>query len=348
MGDQRGREGSPGGVPCRACGSLATEPFTVREMMFGTREAFAYRECATCGSLTIEAVPDDLVLQYPASYYTNHAKAAIAQDNAVVRAAIRTLVAHRVFRRRSRLLPIAARVTRVPKELADVAPIIADAPLRSFDDGILDVGCGAQATRLASLRKLGFRRLLGVDPFIPADTTYAGVPVRKAYLRDVVGDTFRLVMFHHSLEHVPDPLETLLDAERLLEPGGSVLIRTPITGTHLWREYGTSWVELDAPRHLVVFSLKGLQALAMRAGFEIVKTTWDSGHWEFIASEQYRRDVSMFEAASWFVDQESGGFDDAVQDEYRALARRLNSTADAGRAVIWMRRIGDPPATGVA
>ena len=38
------------------------------------------------------------------------------------------------------------------------------AGLRSFDDPILDVGCGRRATNLASLQAFGFRRLLGIDP----------------------------------------------------------------------------------------------------------------------------------------------------------------------------------------
>src|SRR3954447_7032332 len=40
------------------------------------------------------------------------------------------------------------------------------AGIDSFDDPILDVGCGWRADNLAALRKVGFRRLLGIDPFL--------------------------------------------------------------------------------------------------------------------------------------------------------------------------------------
>ena len=46
-----------------------------REMMFGTRERFDYRECPACGTLQIAAVPADLERHYPSGYYTGGAAA---------------------------------------------------------------------------------------------------------------------------------------------------------------------------------------------------------------------------------------------------------------------------------
>ncbi|HEY4633446.1 MAG TPA: class I SAM-dependent methyltransferase [Candidatus Limnocylindrales bacterium] len=332
-----GRTPRPMGVACRVCGADAgADHVEIREMMFGSRRAFGYRRCHACGSLSIDRIPDDLASWYPHDYYAFSASPSISQDPIWRRAAIRSLVGQRLFGTHGLGWSVARRIATIPTELREISPLLQDAGLTSFDDPILDVGCGAMPVRLATLRKLGFRRLTGVEPFIPRSTTFQGVPVRKGYLGDIPG-RYRLIMFHHSLEHVLDPLESMLQTADRLAPDGRCIVRTPIADGELWRRYGTDWVELDAPRHTVVFSLVGLRRLAARAGLEVVRVTWDSGHWEFIASEQYRRDIGMFEPGSWFEDESGSMFDDAAIEGFRAEARRLNAAGDAGRAAVWLR-----------
>lgn len=325
---------------CRVCGEdAAGERLSIREMMFGWREAFAYHRCPSCESLSIAVIPADLSRFYPPDYYANRARMDIVQDPAWRRLAIRLLVGRHLFRHKSAFDGLARRVADVPVELELVEPFIVGGALASFDDAILDVGCGSMPTRLAILRKLGFRRLLGIEPYIPRDTRYQGVPVQRGDLSAVDG-RFQLIMFHHSFEHVTDPFATLRQVRERLATDGRLLIRTPIVGGHFWREYGTDWVELDAPRHIIVASMVGLQRLAERAGFEVIDTHWETGDWEFIASEQYRRDIGMYEAASWFSDPTNGAFDASIVAGYRAAARRLNAAGDAGRAAVWLRPVG--------
>lgn len=110
---------------------------------------------------------------------------------------------------------------------------------------VLDVGSGAGQTLLA-LREFGFRDLLGVDPFVSSDITYAGgVRILKAEL-GAVGRDFDLVLANHSLEHVPDPRATLREIRALLKPSRYAVVRIPVLG-HAWREYGADWVQLDPP-----------------------------------------------------------------------------------------------------
>ena len=103
----------------------------------------------------------------------------------------------------------------------------------SSDDRILDVGCGTGGL-LDRLTRIGFNNLVGADPFIEADGRSAeGVPLMKADLRDVDGK-FDLIMFNHSLEHVPDPVETLKVAYGKLAAGGMCLARVPTTSSEAW------------------------------------------------------------------------------------------------------------------
>jgi hypothetical protein len=99
-------------------------------------------------------------------------------------------------------------------------------------------------------------------------------------------------MFLHSLEHVDNPLETLLSAKDLLDTNGTILIRTPIV-SFAFEKYGEFWYGIDAPRHLFIFSEHGLQLTINRAGLEIVDSYYDSTHAQFLFSEGYKNNISM-------------------------------------------------------
>ena len=208
----------------------------------------------------------------------------------------------------------------------------------SFDDPILDVGCGWRAVNLANLQKVGFRRLLGIDPFLDGDGEYEGIPLKKRSIEEQDG-AFQAITFHHSFEHVPDPAATLAAAAQRLRPGGTILIRTPVMGTWFWEKYGSAWWELDAPRHLWLHTQASLEILGRRAGLSLVDVVWDSSHLEVIASEQISRDVAWRESGSWYRDPPAG-FDDETIAGYKALVTDLNREGRAGRAGFYFRRSG--------
>jgi SAM-dependent methyltransferase len=104
---------------------------------------------------------------------------------------------------------------------------------------------------------------------------------------------FDLIIFSHSLEHVPDPIEMLRTARRKLSIGGFCLVRVPTTSSEAWETYKEDWVQIDAPRHLVIPSREGLALAAGAVGLQIEKTIDDSGVFQFMGSEQYRRDIAL-------------------------------------------------------
>ncbi len=160
------------------------------------------------------------------------------------------------------------------------------------DARILDVGCGSGGL-LDRLTRIGFNNLRGADPFIEADAVSAeGAPLMKADLSDVAGK-YDLIMFNHSLEHVPDPVATLKVASEKLAPGGMCLARVPTTSSEAWTTYRADWVQADAPRHMVIPSRQGMAMAAERAGMRVVRTFDDSNLGQFLGSEAYRRDVAV-------------------------------------------------------
>jgi SAM-dependent methyltransferase len=328
---------------CEACGTTgAFQRFTFREMLFGTRETFDYRHCPGCGLLQIVVIPADLGRHYPDEYYAGYQGA--AGSSQVAEALPSTLIQHAIRARNRWILFRKTRLTdrilrrwsphlNVPK---DDRIRIRKLGVRSFDDAILDVGCGRFPRYLLELRDLGFTNLHGVDPFLDSDVTVGDIPLRRLSIHDVTG-TFRTVMLHHSFEHVPDPGATMAAAAARLEPDGVLLIRTPVGATWFWRTFGRDWWELDAPRHLFVHTQASLEHLAAAAGLELVEIVWDTSYVELIASIQITRDIAWREAASWNLNP-PGPFDDAQIQQFRRQAIELNEAADGGRAGFYFRR----------
>jgi SAM-dependent methyltransferase len=310
-------------------------------MLFGTRERFDYLRCPNCGALRIAAVPDDLARHYPSAYYDGDVSDVLAPlprpRSPLARVAGRSRDRALLLRRGRRLARSLERwAPPVSNEVRRASAFSRRAGLRSFDDPILDVGCGRRALNLANLRKVGFRDLLGIDPFLDSDTEFAGIPLRRRSVEEQDG-SFQAVMFHHSFEHVPDPEATLRAAAGLLRDGGVILVRTPVMGTWFWERYGSDWWELDAPRHLWIHSPASLGILGRRAGLALADVVWDSTYLEVIASEQIARDIAWREPGSWYVDRPDS-VDPGTITRYRATTDELNRTGRAGRAGFYFRR----------
>jgi SAM-dependent methyltransferase len=137
---------------------------------------------------------------------------------------------------------------------------------------------------------------MGTDPFIESDLNFGnGVRVKKCFLTELARTAepaWDLIMFHHSFEHVPDQLETLQAAARLLAPNGRCVIRIPVIG-YAWKEYGTNWVQLDPPRHFFLHTEKSMELLAQHAGLRVESVEYDSNEFQFWGSELYCRGITL-------------------------------------------------------
>lgn len=75
------------------------------------------------------------------------------------------------------------------------------------------------------------------------------------------------VTMWHSLEHVPDPMETLALVRRLLRPGGVLYVCVPNLDALQSDFGGTRWCYADIPHHVTHFTPEGLATAMRRAGF---------------------------------------------------------------------------------
>lgn len=318
---------------CKICGQAGQPQIhRVREMMFGYREWFTYNECSNCGCLQIAEIPADLSKYYPADYYSftqlpgdkNYNPAQKLMKRLRDRYAIRGrgMLGKRLYR-------------RFPNE--NLLSLSGVENLRK-DARILDVGCGA-GVLLWDLRNLGFANTMGVDPFLEKELEFAnGLRIRKQTFFEV-GGTWDLIMFHHVLEHLADPIETLQHASRLLSPNGTCLIRTPTVSSYAWEHYGVNWVQLDAPRHLCIHSDKSIDLLAQQAGLKRTKTCFDSSAFQFWGSEQYCKDIPLMSDKSYMVNRATSLFSKGEIADFKTQAEKLNAEKHGDSAVYYFSRV---------
>jgi 2-polyprenyl-3-methyl-5-hydroxy-6-metoxy-1,4-benzoquinol methylase len=137
---------------------------------------------------------------------------------------------------------------------------------------LLDVGCGS-GTFLQVIKALGWQTVgLEPDPKACEFARSVGLEVHTGSLQDTTLEpaSFDAITLNHVIEHLHDPKSDLEVCLRLLRPGGTLWITTPNLGAIGHRRYGKDWLHLDPPRHLVLFTLKSLEGLIQRAGFELL------------------------------------------------------------------------------
>lgn len=271
---------------CAVCDNRAGNRLHLaREMMFGLREPFRYLECGRCGCVQLLDVPGDFAKYYPATYYSFAPESGLKA----------WLNLRRARRAHGAFSPSGWCAEQLMGRY-QAMEAIRDAAI-PMDATVLDVGCGA-GHLIRDMHDLGYRHVSGIDPFLAADVRHAnGVTVQRRSVAETHG-TYDVVMLHHAFEHMPAPAATLRDLSRLLAPGGRLLIRIPVAGSYAWRQFGVHWVNLDAPRHLFLHTAESMRLLASAAGLSVTRLTFDGNPSQFIASEQYARDIPLADPRS--------------------------------------------------
>ncbi|MCH7662299.1 MAG: class I SAM-dependent methyltransferase [Chloroflexi bacterium] len=88
--------------------------------------------------------------------------------------------------------------------------------------------------------------------------------------------SFDVVTLWDVLEHTPDPTKVLLECQRVLKPGGLLVVNYPDVDSLIGRLMGRRWVFLLSI-HLYYFTVDTIRQMLSQTGFKLVK---HRRHWQ--------------------------------------------------------------------
>jgi SAM-dependent methyltransferase len=229
---------------CKLCGCTKYEPLYRAEDHF-TQEKFNLVRCLNCTIIFTNPRPSqsELKLYYPPSYYGELGKR--------FHPAIEKFV--NIFRIR-----LAYRI---------------DAFFPNHGR-ILEIGSG-RGTLLHEMANKGWTAIGTEYSENLADWVEDSIGVRvfpTPELKDCCfpDDHFDVVLCYHVLEHLPDPIGTLKEIHRIVQPNGLLVTAVPNIGGLTARLTKNHWFGIDVPRHLFHFTPESLKCALTQNGFKII------------------------------------------------------------------------------
>lgn len=273
---------------CLICGSSQTRKvYKAKDRMFGGNKILNYFECRHCSVCFLypKLSFGELKKYYPSSKYYSYLNSNKKDFFGTIRAyLIRSYYRENFF---SRLFSF----------FVASVPAIPSAPIGK----ILDVGCGAGET-LSLLKEVGWS-VYGVD----LDKRAIGVAKKRGITAKIGGyeeiesfpqNYFDAVRLYHVIEHIGDPTAALKLIYSRLKPGGQLIMGTPNYDSTVRKMFGSFWYNLDAPRHLFLFSPENLITLGEKSGFINPHVNYFAaggilGSIQYIISEKLNKKVDL-------------------------------------------------------
>ena len=234
---------------CNLCGSQrARIIFSGPDRLHGSDDEFSVMECQECGLIYLNPRPgpNEIHRYYPADYQPFFG--AISDEPTWFRRLDRR---YGLYKRTKEVIKRAGRSGRV-----------------------LDIGC-ATGIFLEGMKERGWQPE-GVE-LSEFAANYArerfNLPVFTGTLEEAAfpGDQFDLVTMWDVIEHVPDPGDTLAEVQRILKPGGWLVLSlpNPLAWERSW--FKQFWAGWDVPRHFHLFTPKVMERYLQRAGLKFVE-----------------------------------------------------------------------------
>lgn len=154
---------------------------------------------------------------------------------------------------------------------------------------LLDIGCGGGD--LVKLMQQWGWQAEGIEPDYMAvkNARLKGLKIHHGdFLEyDFKDNTFDAILSSHVFEHIFEPVDFLKKCYRILKPGGKLCIATPNADSWQHSYFKKSWMALDAPRHLYLFSPHSMKICAKGANIKHYSVSTTSRGSAFISSASF-------------------------------------------------------------
>ena len=251
-------------MKCIVCGNDSwIFLFKANDRMLKVPGIFSEYRCKICGLVRLSPVPKNLKKYYPSKNYYSYAPSSRKSFFGWLRS---FLIEHNLLS----FVPAMPQVMQKGR--------------------ILDIGCGSGDT-LALLSGLGWETYgMDIDKRAIAAAKRRGLThVKLGTYKDLKtypDNFFDAIRLYHVIEHLDDPNFCLTLAHKKLKKGGQIIIGTPNVSSLVAKIFRDRWYNLDAPRHLYLFSPKTLTKLVKTNELKNIKISFSSaGGW--VGSVQY-------------------------------------------------------------
>lgn len=211
--------------------------------------------------LETQPVPENLDSYYESNTYISHTD---AKDN------------------------LFARIYQLVKKFTLKQKVLTLSKPKIGENKLLDLGAGT-GDFLAAAQKKGWQ-VSGIEPNLRAQKLAIEKGINLLPSFDEIGNQkFDVISLWHVLEHIPDLDTCLLELDRLLKPGGLLIIAVPNYKSWDAIKYGKFWAAYDTPRHLWHFDRQAMQFLFPKT-FLLKKTKpmWFDAFYVSLLSEKYQ------------------------------------------------------------
>lgn len=259
---------------CDLCGSQNHElVFVNKDRMFPEIEGkFKVYQCKNCGLSFLDQPCRQVLEKHYSAGYSVISDFSETRDSRKIFTLIETLY-HYVQGRKD-----ISGFSKVLKILfAPFSPFFRT--VKIVEEGrYLDVGCGIGYFPL-TMKYLGMEPN-GVEPagFDPELSKRYNLNIFNGTLDQAKfkDNYFDVISLNHVLEHVNSPSETIRELNRILKPGGYLIIAVPVKDSLASKLFGKYWAQVDTPRHLYLFSREILEEYARKYDFDILKVRYNS------------------------------------------------------------------------